>query len=444
MKVVIIGGVATGMSAAAKFKRSVKEAEVIVFEKGSDVSYAACGLPYYVSGTTPELDQLRMRSIEKFAEQGIDVYIKHEVLSVNPEKKMVVVLDLQNDEKFCQYYDKLVIATGAVSQKLKVPGADLKNVFTLRSLRDGAVLRKAVSDEKIQEVAIVGGGFIGLEMAEAFLLAGKNVRLFARSKTVLRKYEPEIAEVIEKRLADSGVMLQTEESPVEFVGDEFVQEVVTNKGRYKADLVLLSVGIVPNTEFVKDIGLEFLSNGAIVVNKKMETNLPDIYAGGDCASVYHKILGKDVYVPLGTNANKQGKLIGEVLAGSDKEFGGVLGTSVFKFMDLECGETGMSEAEAREAGFEVGTSVIDASTHAHYYPGHEPIRIKLVYDVKTRRVLGASMAGGAGTALRVSVMVPVIDAGMTIEEVGALDLGYAPPFSSAWDPIHIAANAAEK
>lgn len=442
MKVVILGGVAAGMSAASKLRREVKDAQIVVIEKGVDVSYGACGLPYYIGGENENADLMRIRKAEVFIEkQNIDVRLLSEAVSVDPSSKTVKVLNLVSMEEYEESYDKLVVATGASPIIPNLPGVGLKNIFTLKSIQDGEKIKKTLNSDSIKNVVIVGSGFIGLEMAEACAVLGKKVRIIEMLSRVMNPFEPEITELISKTLVDHGVVLNTDEKVEEFTGEEYVKGIRTNKGSYEADLVLLSVGVSPNTTFLRNVGFDFMRNGAIIVNGKMETCVADIYAGGDCAGVHHKILKKDVYLPLGTNANKQGKIIGENLAGKDKEFPGALGTSVLRVIDIEAGKTGISEEEAKNNGIAYGTTIVEVNNHAPYYPNPKPIRIKLVYDPETRRVLGACAAGGSGTALRINTFAAIIDAGMTLDQVSNLDLCYAPPFSQVWDAIHVAVNS---
>lgn len=442
MEVVVIGGVAAGMSAASKLKREVRDAHITVFERGTDVSYGACGLPYFVSGENQDPNLMRIRTAEQFCRQGIDVRLRHDVVAVDPADRTVGVRNLTTGEQFTVGYDRLVIATGASPIVPGVPGTDLNNVFTLKTIPDGEAIQQALSDPRIQDVVIVGSGFIGLEMAEACVRLGKQVRIVEMAGRVLPVYEPEIAALMAEELVRHGASVHTGERLTAMKGDGKVEAVVTDKAEYKADLVLLSVGVAPNTAFLREVpGLQFLRNGALIVNRRMETGVEGIFAGGDCATVEHRILQKPVYIPLGTNANKQGRIIGENLAGAAREFDGALGTSVLRVLDVEAGKTGLSEQEAGQAGIPVRTAVVDVNDHAPYYPDPTPIRIKVVTHAESGRVLGACLAGRRGAALRTDVFAVIISAGMTAEEAGQLDLGYAPPFAQVWDAVHVAVNA---
>lgn len=442
VNVVIVGGVAAGMSAASKLRRTCGDARITVFEKGVDVSYGACGLPYYISGENENADLMRIRTAEQFRKQGIDVRLRHEVCGVDPATRTVAIRNLETGEAFSAQYDKLVIATGASPVRPPLPGADLPGVVTLKSIPDAEWIKRLLTAPGVADVVIVGSGFIGLEMAEACVRLGKRVRILEMQDRALPVYEPEISERIADALVRHGVALHTGEGLVALEGDGRVQRVRTEKATYRADVVLLAVGVRPNTAFLRGVpGFRFLNNGAIVVNNRMETGVPDVWAGGDCATVVHKILPQPVYIPLGTNANKQGRLIGENLAGGKRELPGVLGTSVIRVFDLEAGKTGVSEEEARQAGIPVKAAVVEVGSHAPYYPDPRPIRIKVVCRAETGELIGACLAGQRGAALRTDVFAAIIGAGMTVEEAGLLDLAYAPPFAQVWDAVHVAVNA---
>lgn len=430
------------MSAASKLRRACREARITVFEKGLDVSYGACGLPYYISGENDDADLMRIRSAEQFRKQGIDVRLRHEVYGVDPTARIVAVRNLETGETFTAPYEKLVIATGASPIRPPLPGVDLPGVVTLKTIPDAEHIKEQLAQPDVEDVLIVGSGFIGLEMAEACVRLGKRVRVLEMQDRALPVYEPEISEWIAEALRRNGVALHTGEALVALEGQGRVRRARTQRGEYKADVVLLAVGVRPNTAFLRDVpGFRFLKNGAIVVNRRMETGVPDVWAGGDCATVEHMILQRPVYIPLGTNANKQGRLIGENLAGAQREFGGALGTSVVRVCDLEAGKTGVTEQEAREAGIPVKTAVVEVGSHARYYPGSEPIRIKVVMDRRTDRLIGACLAGKRGAALRTDVFATIISSGMRVQDAALLDLAYAPPFAQVWDAVHVAMSA---
>ncbi len=441
MKVIVIGGVAAGMSVASKLKRSKSDVEIIVYEKGVHLSYAACGLPYYVSNEIEELDDLVIRTKDKFEKSGIKIFDQHEVLEVDPKEKAVVVKDLSTGNMIKDTYDKLVVTSGASPIIPDWEGRDLENVFVLSNLVHGDKLKAAVSKDGISKVLIVGAGFIGIEVAEAMAVMGKEVRVIEFKDQILPHLDKEMAELLEDELKNKGVMVHTNEAVDKLYGETRVTGVKTDKGRYEADLVVVSVGIRPNTGFFKEGMIEKLKNGAIKVNQKMESSQKDIYAAGDCASVYHFIKEtNDEYIPLATNANKQGKLLGSILADEDVSFLGALASSMIKVFNLEGAKTGLSEREAKDMGLNYQTKVIEARTKPHYYPGSKKMSVKLVVEKDSHKLLGAQMVGGEGTALRINTVAVAIYARLTTDELGWIDFGYAPPFTSTWGPIQIACN----
>jgi len=432
------------MSAASKLRREDRNAEVVVFEQGWDVSYGACGLPFYISGENDHVDLLRIRSVAEFKRRGIDVRTRHQVQDINSTEKTIRVKELETGREYTDRYDRLVIATGASPFKPHLKGSDLENVFTLKTIRDAEEIRRVLMREESRDVVVIGAGFIGLEMADACVRLGKKVRVVELRDQIMPAYEYEIATELAKAMQEHGVAIHTGEEILGLQGAKYVTSVSTDKGVYPADFVLFAVGVRPNTDFVAGDEFEKMDNGALVVNSRMETSVADIYAGGDCSTVYHRILGKQVYLPLGTNANKQGRIIGENLAGKKREFPGSLGTSVIRVLDVQAGKTGISEKEARVHNITHKTVVVQSSNHAPYYPNPQPIKVKLIYCPDTGRILGASMVGREGVALRINTCAAMITAGMTVEEASNLDLGYAPPFTQVWDVIHVAANLAKR
>lgn len=441
MKIVIIGGVAAGMSAASKINRSLKDAEIIVFERTQEVSYGACGLPYYISNVNDNEDLLRIRKSSEFIKSGIDLRINTEVINVDFSNKNVTAVNKMSNETYVVGYDKLIIATGASPIMPNLEGKDYKNVFTLKSIDDANKIKEAA--EGLKNVVIVGAGYIGLELVETFKVLNMNVRVIEMADRILPTFDAEITDVIHDYLTKEKINIHVSEQVTKIIGKEgIVEKVVTNKSEYDADMVVVCVGVRPNTKFLGN-ELQMLPNGAIVVGKNMETNIENVYSGGDCASVYHKVLNKNVFIPLGTNANKQGKLIGEVICGKKINFKGVLGTALAKIMDLEIGVTGVTENQAIKENIEYAKTFITAPNHAPYYPNPTNISIKLIYDKNTRKVLGAQIVGSQGAALRTDVLATCIYNEMTVEDMQYMDLGYAPPFAHVWDAIHVAANSAK-
>ncbi len=441
MKIVVIGGVAAGMSAASKVRRSLPNAEVIVYEKGEDLSYGACGLPYLVGDKIKDPDRLVIRKKEQFEKIGIQVFDRHEVLNVNTKEKLVNVKNLRTKEEFSTKYDKLIVATGASPIRPSWEGASLDNINVLSTLNDGVAIKSSVQKDEIRNIVIVGGGFIGVELAENIRELGKKVTLIEFQDQILPHLDIELSEMLKEEMLNRGINVKTGEAVSSFYGDTKVEGVVTNKNKYDADLVILSVGVRPNTEMFSGGDIDKLKNGAIKVNKQMETSIPDIYAAGDCASVYHRLKDSyEEYIPLATNANKQGKLIGSIIGGENTQFLGALGTSMIKVFDLEGAKTGLSEKEAKQMGLDYITKTIKSHNHAIYYPNSQSITIKLVADRQTHQLLGTQIVGYSGSALRINTAAVAIHAKLSTDELGWIDFGYAPPFSPTWDALQVACN----
>ncbi|WNF38848.1 CoA-disulfide reductase [Bacillaceae bacterium IKA-2] len=441
MKLIVIGGVAAGMSAASKLKRENKDAQVIVYEKGGFLSYGACGLPYYISGENDDYTKMIARTKEQFEEKGIEVFLHHEVVKVVPEKQQIMVKDLENNRLFIDTYDQLLIATGTFPIVPPFPGVDLKNIHVLKTLEDGILLKKISERDDIQDVAIVGGGYIGIEVAEAMVQLGKRVRIIEMSERILQSFDQEITELAEEALRKNGVTLNVSEKVESFTGDQQVQEVKTDKGTYKADLVILSIGVKPATKCLDGSGIHLADNGAVIIDREMRTNQKNIYAAGDCAQVYHKVIEENRFIPLGTNANKCGRIAGSNLAGSHQKYVGTLGSAAIKIFDLELGRTGISEIDAQLLAIDYTTVFVQSADHPGYYPNQTPIWIKLICEKRTKKILGAQAIGQKGVVLRIDVFAVAIHNKMPADELGMTDLCYAPPFASVWDAIHIACNA---
>ncbi len=438
MNVVIIGGVAAGMSAASKLKRLDKSMNIIVLEKGRDVSYGACGLPYFVSDMIKDEDKLVARTADKFRDNGIDVRLESEVDAVDFTNKTVHVKT--DDDAYTLPYDKLVIATGASAIQLPIPGRDLENIHPLNSLEDGRQLKALVQDSKVQSVAVIGGGYIGVEVAETLLEAGKSVTLIERESRLLMPFESFAAERVHAVLEASGARIYKGETAQAYEGDKVVKRVKTDQRTIEADVVIEAVGIKPNTQFLKHTNIALANNGAILTNEAMETSIKDVYAAGDCVSYIDALdHSKHRYIPLGTHANKAGRVIAEQIAGNDKTFAGVIGSSVLKVLDLEVARTGYNLDEARSHGYQADHVRIKARDKAGYYPHALPLEIDLVYDPKTCVILGATMVG-SGIAHRINTAAIAVMQRMRADTFGDLDLAYAPPFSPVYDPVQIAAN----
>jgi NADPH-dependent 2,4-dienoyl-CoA reductase/sulfur reductase-like enzyme len=467
-RLVVIGGVAAGMSAASSARRIKPEMEAIVLEKDYFISYGACSLPYYISNDVKNFNDL-ISLTPNVAEQerGISVLTRHEVTGIDFEKKQVFVKNLENNKESKMSYDKLVIATGGLPIKPPLPGIDLPHVFTIRTLLDGIEIKKYIdewgsfqvcvgspeclyvnrygAEKREMKAVIVGGGYIGMEMCESLRKRGLDVAVIEKADRVLGTMDTDITKVVEEKIKAEGVKLYKETSVEGFSGqDGMATKVITDKGEFEADLILLAIGARPNTKLAKDAGIALGVNGAVKVDEYLRTNIPDVYAAGDCAEAVHLVTGKKVYIPLGTTANKQGRIAGENAAGMNNVFEGVVGTAVTKVFDLEVARTGLSPLEADREGYKYFTSTIKGRSRSSAYPSGKPITVTYVVDRETGRLLGAQMAGEEGVAHRIDTLAACLYGRMGIEDVARLDLGYAPPFATVWDPILIAANVALK
>jgi len=443
-KLIVIGGVAAGLSAASAAKRLKKgNLNAVVFEKSGYISYGACSEPYFVSGLVPQPEDLIEITPEEFEQKrSIPIHRMHEVVEIDYKNGYVTVNDLINHKDFKESFDYLMISTGALGKTLGIAGEKLKGVHTLRTVEDAIAIQNSAQDA--EDIVICGGGYIGLEMAEAFVTMGKHVTILKKTPQMLLNFDSEMSGLVEEEVRSKGVTIDTGVDILSFEGSDKVKKVVTNKGEVNAEAVLIAKGAVPNVGLAKQIGVEIGATGAIAVNKHQETNLDRVYSGGDCAEAYHIVRGKPAYIPLGTTANKAGRVAGENIGGMNTEFPGIVGTAVSKIFDLEVARTGLSLKEATNDGFDAYATTIRHRSRSKHYPGGYSITVHLITERDTRKLLGAQMIGREGVAHRIDVMAAVLQAGMTAEDVYHLDLGYAPPFAPAWDPILIAANKARK
>lgn len=444
MKVIIIGGIAAGMSAAAKLRRVDKTAEVKVYEKAPYVSFGACGLPYFVGGFFEDVNNMIARTPEKHRESGIAIHEQHEVLSVDTEKKIVTVKNLVDNTVFEDNYDKLMIATGASAIKPPIKNLELENVHTLKSMEDGIALREKMEDSSIKKVAIIGAGFIGLEAVEAALKCGKEVSVFQLEDRILKEvFDEEVTALLEDELRSHSVNLHLSSMVTELKGEGKVTAVVTQNEVVEADLVIVAAGVRPNTSFLEGTGIKMIQNGAIIVDEEGKTSVESIYAAGDCATVPHLLKEEPAYIPLATVANKLGRIVGENLGGKSEKFEGTLGSSCIKVLDMEAGRTGLSENEAVKAGIEYGKVFITDKNQTNYYPGQEAIAVKLIYDAKTKVLLGGQVVGKKDAVQRTNALAVAIYNKMTTNQLGMMDFCYAPPFARTWDVLNIAGNVAK-
>ena len=433
---VIVGGVAAGTKAASRARRVDQRAEITVYQEEPEPSISECGLPYHLSGVVERRDKLVARTPEKFAEKDIDVRVRHRVEKLDPEGKKLCVRDLESGEVFEDAYDRLVVATGARAVLPPIPGADLDGLFVLRFLTDADEVRGYTRERSPKRAVVVGGGYIGLEVAENLCRLGMEVSLIEAEDRVALAYGSEVAGRVENRLEDNGVNVHTGAEVEEFVGAGHVESVRFGGREIGADLVVLGVGVRPSVELAKEAGAEIGETGAIRVDRHMKTNLPDVWAAGDCVETVNLVSGKPVWVPLGDTANQMGRVAGtNAVTGEDTlEFPGLLGTGIFKVFDLGVGKTGLSEREAEDAGFETVSAAIETSDRASYYPGAQKVFIKLISDGSSGRLIGAESAGSGADKLT-DICATAIWGKLAYPDLVNLDLAYAPPFGPALSPV---------
>lgn len=446
MRIIVIGGIAAGMSVAAKASRTNPNAKITIIEKEDYVSFGACGLPYYIGGQFDDENEMYARTPEQMRSAGIELLLKHEALSVDFDKKQVNVLDYASKSEHIMEYDRLMIATGASAIKPPIPGIESDNVYTITKPYDGNKLKDSLNC--INDVVIVGGGFIGVEMAEQLAHSGKKVHIIEAQDSILSgPFDEEISQKIKESLELMGVEVHLSQSAKRFNTEENkVVSVETDQKVLKADAVIVSVGFRPNTSFVKG-QLNMLGNGAIITDAYGQTSIKDVFAAGDCAAVNHRI-GEVRYIPLATYANKMGRLIGTNIVSETKdwlEFKGALGSGAIKVGAFEAGSTGITEKSAEQLGLNYKTTLVHTNNHSNYYTdvAQEKIIIKLIYDAKTKVLLGAQVFGRNEAVLRLHALTTAIHAELTTDEIGFIDYAYAPPFASTWEAINVAANTAK-
>jgi NADPH-dependent 2,4-dienoyl-CoA reductase/sulfur reductase-like enzyme/rhodanese-related sulfurtransferase len=442
-RLVVIGGVAAGTKTAAKARREDPSMEITILTDEPYISYAACGLPYYIGGLVKRRNQLLERTPAYFKErENIEILTRHRVTHIDPEAKQVTATNLETQETRVFPYDTLVVATGAEPLISPIKGRELENIFTLRSPADAIAMRDVIEQQAPKEAVIVGAGLIGLEVAENFALHGLRVTVVELLDQAVPPLDKDMAELVEKHLKEKGVtlLLSEEVKAFESKDGKRVSDVVTNKRTLPADIVLLSVGIRPQTQLAADAGIELGVRKAIRVNDRLQTNISSIYAVGDCAEVRHLVTKKPAWIPLGSTANKQGRVAGVNVAGGDECFEGVVGTLIVKVFDLTVGKTGLSEKEAQAEGINYDVALVPTSDIAHYYPNHKQMTIKLVGEKGSGRLLGAQIVGQAGVDKRIDVVATALAFRSTVEQLSKLDLAYAPPYASAMDAIIVAAN----
>ncbi|HHT9126113.1 MAG TPA: FAD-dependent oxidoreductase [Candidatus Brocadiia bacterium] len=440
-RLVIIGGVAAGMKAAAKARRESPFMKITVVTDEQYISYASCGTPYFIGNIVKDSKKLIVREPPYFKNMhNIDVLIKHQATAIDTESKQVKVRDLAKGQDLIFNYDKLIIATGAQPIVPPLMGISLVNIFTLRTISDALKIKSFVDSGKVKNAVIVGGGLIGLEMVENLVLRGIRVIVVELLDQILPPLDKDMALLVQNRLKEKGVEVITSDGVKSFEGNGTVRKVITGKRQLPADMVVLSIGIKPNTKLAQEAGIEIGTTRAIKVNERMETNISDVYAIGDCAESIHLVTGKPAWIALGSTAAKMGRVAAINVTGGNDTFKGVLGTLIVKVFDLNVGKVGLSEREAIKEGFKTESAIVPAGDMAHYYPGTKDIIIKLIADVTTKRLLGAEIVGEGVVDKRIDIIATALTFGATVDQISKLDLAYAPPYSMVMDAIIIAAN----
>ena len=440
MKVVIVGGVAGGATAAARLRRLDEQAEIVVFERSGFVSYANCGLPYYIGDVITAPEELTLQTPESFfARFRVNMKVRHEVKAIHPDRKTVSVKNLETGEEFEESYDKLILSPGAKPAQPRLPGVGLENLFTLRTVEDTFRIKDHINKHNPKSVVLAGGGFIGLELAENLRELSMDVTIVQRPKQLMNPFDADMASFIHAEARKHGVKLALGYTVEGFEEkDGGVDVLLKDSAPLHADMVVLAIGITPDTALAKEAGLELGIKGGIVVNDRMETSVPDIYAAGDAVQVKHYVTGEDALISLAGPANKQGRIIADNICGGDSRYLGSQGSSVIKVFDITAATTGINETNAKKAGLDVDKVILSPMSHAGYYPGGKLMTMKVVFEKGTCRLLGAQIVGYEGVDKRIDVLAAAIHAGMRATQLKNLDLAYAPPYSSAKDPVNIA------
>ena len=440
MKVIIVGGVAGGATAAARIRRLDEQADIVVFERSGYISYANCGLPYYIGGIIQDRSELTLQTPESFFSRfRVAMRVRHEVTAIHPDQKTISVKNLETGEEFEESYDKLLLSPGAKPTQPRLPGVGLDKLFTLRTVEDTFRIKEYINENHPRSAVLAGGGFISLELAENLRELGMEVTIVQRPKQLMNPFDPDMAAFIHAEVRKHGVRLalgHTVEGFEEKNGG--VDVLLKDEATLHADMVVLAIGVSPDTQLAKEAGLELGIKGSIVVNDRMETSVPDIYAVGDAVQVKHFVTGQDVLLSLAGPANKQGRIAADNICGGDSHYTGSQGSSVIKVFDMTAASTGVNETNARKAGLDVDTVILSPMSHAGYYPGGKVMTMKVVFEKETYRLLGAQIVGYEGVDKRIDVLATAIRTGLKATELKDLDLAYAPPYSSAKDPVNMA------
>ena len=440
MKVLIVGGVAGGATAAARIRRLDETAEITVFERSGYISYANCGLPYYIGGVITDPEELTLQTPESFFSRfRINMKVHHEVTAIHPNQKTISVRNLETGEEFEESYDKVLLSPGAKPTQPRLPGVGIKKVFTLRTVEDTFHIKEYINKNQPKSAVLAGCGFIGLELAENLKELGMDVTIVQRPKQLMNPFDADMASFIHSEMRKHGVKLALGHTVEGFEEkDGGIDILLKDEMPLHADMVVLAIGVTPDTHLAKDAGLELGIKGSIVVNDRMETSAPDIFAAGDAVQVKHYVTGQEALISLAGPANKQGRIIADNICGGDSRYPGSQGSSVIKVFDMTAATTGINETNARKAGLDVDTVILSPMSHAGYYPGGKVMTMKVVFEKETYRLLGAQIVGYEGVDKRIDVLATAIHAGMKATELKDLDLAYAPPYSSAKDPVNMA------
>ena len=440
MKVVIVGGVAGGATAAARIRRLDEQAQIVVFERSGFVSYANCGLPYYIGGVIEDPEELTLQTPESFFSRfRIQMKVYHEVIAIHPDKKTVSVKNLETGNIFEERYDKLLLSPGARPVWPSLPGINSRKVFTLRTVEDTLRIKEFITENNPKSAVMIGGGFIGLEMAENLRKSGMEVTIVQRPKQLMNPFDGDMAAFIHNEVRKHGVNLALGHSVEGFEElNDGIRVLLKDNVSIDTDMVVLAIGVSPETALAKEAGLALGIKDSILVNERMETSVPDIYAVGDAVQVKHFVTGENTLIALAGPANKQGRIAADNICGGDSKYSGSQGSSVIKIFDMTAATTGINETNARKLGLDVDTVILSPMSHAGYYPGGKVMTMKVVFEKETYRLLGAQIVGYEGVDKRIDVLATAIFAKLKATELKDLDLAYAPPYSSAKDPVNMA------
>jgi NADPH-dependent 2,4-dienoyl-CoA reductase/sulfur reductase-like enzyme len=443
-RLVVVGADAGGMTAAsqARRRRGADSLEIIALDRGRHASYSACGIPYWIGGLVHSVDALVARTVDEFRKQDIDVRLRQEAVGLDLDAGVLTVHDHETGQDHPLHFDQLVLGTGAVPVRPDIAGIDASGVYGVQTLDDGEAVRAAVAGNGARRAVVVGGGYIGLEMAEAFVQRGLEVTVVDAAPQPLSTLDPDVGALVADAVRALGITLHSGEQVTGIrtgAGGEAIG-VLTAEREMPADVVVLGLGVRPNTALARDAGVKIGVTGGIVTDMRMRTaSHGNVWAAGDCVQTMHRVSSQPVHVPLGTHANKQGRVAGINIGGGYATFPGVVGTAVTRVCSLEVARTGLGEAEAERAGLRYVSTLTESTTRAGYFPGTRPITIKMIAEKRSGRLLGAQIVGEEGAAKRIDVLATAIWNAMTVEEVSGLDLSYAPPFAPVWDPVLIAA-----